>query len=314
MHNISPDVPSGTFQGAGGVGGLLAIKDWKTNKTYAVLNDGRGNVTGLVDASSGEQVAKYAYGPFGESVMAVGEAREVCPFRFSTKYFDKTTGLHYYGYRYYSASTGRWLNRDPIGEEGGVNLYGFVGNDPVNKWDLWGLKIFDLSVDHCGCETLDEALEAAYNARAAYGINSPAEGWDEADYKSLGLDASMFKWGGFSAKLFFNKQTGKYMMSYAGTNDAHHDIITDVFNFLSYDFGGQYSRATALANKVRDAIGNASIIHTGHSLGGGLAVMGRSRSPSNRDRAITFNSAAPGVLTASEFSVRDSTNVLNLYI
>jgi uncharacterized small protein (DUF1192 family) len=43
-----------------------------------------------------------------------------------------------YGYRYYDPVTGRWPSRDPIGEKGGVNLYGFVGNDGVNKWDNLG--------------------------------------------------------------------------------------------------------------------------------------------------------------------------------
>ena len=47
--------------------------------------------------------------------------------------------LTYYGYRYYDPVTGRWPSRDPIGERGGVNLYGFVRNDGVNRWDLWGL-------------------------------------------------------------------------------------------------------------------------------------------------------------------------------
>ena len=47
----------------------------------------------------------------------------------------------YYGYRYYQSQTGRWINRDPIEEEGGVNLYGFVGNDGVGKWDLLGWQM-----------------------------------------------------------------------------------------------------------------------------------------------------------------------------
>jgi RHS repeat-associated protein len=45
-----------------------------------------------------------------------------------------------YGYRWYDPQTGRWPSRDPIGEEGGVNLYGFVGNDGVNLWDYLGLE------------------------------------------------------------------------------------------------------------------------------------------------------------------------------
>jgi hypothetical protein len=43
-----------------------------------------------------------------------------------------------YLYRYYDPVTGRWLSRDPIEEEGGINLYGFVRNDGVNKWDYLG--------------------------------------------------------------------------------------------------------------------------------------------------------------------------------
>jgi uncharacterized protein RhaS with RHS repeats len=54
---------------------------------------------------------------------------------------DATTGLYYYGYRFYDPETGRWPSRDPIGERGGVNLYGFVGNDPVRRWDYLGLYI-----------------------------------------------------------------------------------------------------------------------------------------------------------------------------
>jgi RHS repeat-associated protein len=46
--------------------------------------------------------------------------------------------ISYYGYRYYTPQTGRWINRDPIEEEGGLNLYGFVGNDGVTKVDVLG--------------------------------------------------------------------------------------------------------------------------------------------------------------------------------
>jgi RHS repeat-associated protein len=51
----------------------------------------------------------------------------------------------YYGFRYYNPSTGRWLSRDPIEEEGGLNLYGMVGNDPVNWIDYLGLNLTTIS-------------------------------------------------------------------------------------------------------------------------------------------------------------------------
>ncbi len=62
------------------------------------------------------------------------------PFRFSTKCQDDETDLLYYGYRYYNASTGRWLGRDPNEEElGGENLYAFADNDSVDFLDQLGL-------------------------------------------------------------------------------------------------------------------------------------------------------------------------------
>ena len=55
----------------------------------------------------------------------------------------KTMGVTYYGYRYYDPLTGRWPSRDPIGDRGGKNLYGFAGNDGVDKWDYLGLSDWD---------------------------------------------------------------------------------------------------------------------------------------------------------------------------
>ena len=87
--------------------------------------------------------AEYEYGPYGEPLRATGPYSKQNPFRFSTKYLDTETGLYYYGFRYYTPELGRFLNRDPLGESGGANLYGFVGNNPVNNWDYLGLTCAD---------------------------------------------------------------------------------------------------------------------------------------------------------------------------
>jgi RHS repeat-associated protein len=68
----------------------------------------------------------------------VSEGASPSSFGFSTKPQDTESGLYYYGYRFYDPVTGRWPSRDPIGERGGVNLYGFVGNYGVNTWDVLG--------------------------------------------------------------------------------------------------------------------------------------------------------------------------------
>jgi RHS repeat-associated protein len=129
---------SGSMQGAGGVGGLVSVKPSSGVAQFASY-DGNANVMALVDGSSGANSATYEYGPFGEAKRQSG-AQAGNPFRFSTKYQDEETDLLYYGYRYYSASTGRWLSRDPIEEAGGINNYGMLGNDSQNNIDLLGLE------------------------------------------------------------------------------------------------------------------------------------------------------------------------------
>jgi RHS repeat-associated protein len=127
-------------QGAGGVGGLLfATHHTGTSAgTYHTTYDGNGNLVSL-RSHTGLAVARYEYGPFGETVTSRDALAGSNPFRFSTKYQDAETGLLYYGYRYYSAGMGRWLSRDPIDEEGGLNLFAFVNNSSMSLVDELGL-------------------------------------------------------------------------------------------------------------------------------------------------------------------------------
>jgi RHS repeat-associated protein len=133
---------SGTLQGAGGVGGLLAESSLITsnpitfNTSYPTY-DGNGNVSEYLN-STGQVTAHFEYDPFGNTVVNTDTTNKF-GYRFSTKPLDADTGLYYYGYRYYDPVTGRWPSRDPIAEKGGFNLYGFVGNDGVNKLDILGL-------------------------------------------------------------------------------------------------------------------------------------------------------------------------------
>ena len=129
---------SGSMQGAGGVGGLLLVRD-NANGTHFCGHDGNGNVTLLVNTQTGTNSATYEYGPFGENLRATGPMAKANPFRFSSKFQDDESDLLYYGYRYHSATTGMWLSRDPYGEEGGLNLYAFTENSPVDSYDVLGL-------------------------------------------------------------------------------------------------------------------------------------------------------------------------------
>ncbi len=155
---------SGSMQGAGGIGGLLGIEDHVSGKTYWVASDHNGNVMNLVDAADQTVAAAYEYSPFGEQITVDGAFAAANPMRFSSKYYDAEVGLYYYGYRYYTPADGRWLNRDPIAEDGGLNLYAFVHNKPK---DL---------VDPTGKEELPEVvLEARPGGRFAVQLPPPAD-------------------------------------------------------------------------------------------------------------------------------------------
>ena len=118
----------------GGIGALTAMV--QNSQVYYYLFDGRGNVASVVDESA-NRVARYVYDAFGELRSVTGSLEQ--PFRFSTKYYDDGTGLVDFGYRFYVSETGRWLTRDPIGIKGGINLYGYVRNNPINFLDPLGL-------------------------------------------------------------------------------------------------------------------------------------------------------------------------------
>jgi len=83
----------------------------------------------------------------------------------SAENWDFRVRVTYYGYRYYDPVTGRWPSRDPIEEEGGLNLYGFVGSDGVNKLDNLGLKEIENSIEECFCKCLEFWLRLRTSAK-----------------------------------------------------------------------------------------------------------------------------------------------------
>ena len=103
---------------------------------YYYHNDHLGTPRVLTD-NNASVVWSALYTAFGQAQISVETVTN--PHRLPGQYYDPETGLHYNYHRYYNPNTGRYLTPDPIGLEGGVNLYGYVGNDPINKKDPSGL-------------------------------------------------------------------------------------------------------------------------------------------------------------------------------
>jgi len=162
-----------------------------------VAYDANGNVSALVNAGDGTILANYEYGPFGEPIRLTGPLAKANPFRFSTKYQDDETDLLYYGYRYYKASTGTWLSRDPLAElafqratvnafnsqtytqkiirDCNSNLYRFVHNDPLDQYDRLGLASvwWNGSTKTCPNGSTVSFAQVGWGGYSIWGLNSP---------------------------------------------------------------------------------------------------------------------------------------------
>jgi RHS repeat-associated protein len=211
---------SGSMQGAGGIGGMLAmtVASSVTSQHYYYHADGNGNITALIN---GLQfiAAKYLYDPYGNILSQCGSISDANHYRFSSKEYCQNSGLVYYLYRFYDPNVQRWLSRDPIKEYGGINLFEYVGNKPISWHDNYGLflasglmeivvRAADEALRGCpdatssrescknccalavvaGHAAMFRALVAAGEEAAAYAEAPPAAGG------SLLFDALMYLW------------------------------------------------------------------------------------------------------------------------
>lgn len=191
---------SRTLADAGGVKGLLLIRDWATGQSHQTIYDGNGNLLGLVQRSTGAITAQYEYSPFGETIRATGSYAASNPFRFSTKFTDAETGLVYYGQRYYEPKQGRFVGRDPIEEKGGLHLYGFCGNNGVNRWDVLGMDpwsswfvkdngdgTFTGSAQRLYATDLPDTVEGALVNMGSWNFSSEADAASWAQQRARGI-------------------------------------------------------------------------------------------------------------------------------
>jgi RHS repeat-associated protein len=171
---------SGSMEGAGGIGGLLARSSGYSAGNFTTHNyyfaDGNGNITYMLDSSQA-MVASYRYGPIGDTFSSSGTLASANVYRFSSKEIHASSGMYYYGYRFYDPNLQRWINRDPYREVGfeiarhsvsrpggrplppselvrGRNLYVFVNDDPVDLFDPLGLVVPGTGVGKNVCQLI----------------------------------------------------------------------------------------------------------------------------------------------------------------
>ena len=121
---------------------ILMMTCWQENgmkvkEHLYFMHDVLKNVTSIFDGQQKQQ-ARYEYAPFGSPITEEGDMAQENKFRFSCEYADDELGLVYYNYRHLNPADGRWINRHPIQEQGGWNLYVFIRNRINIEVDLLG--------------------------------------------------------------------------------------------------------------------------------------------------------------------------------
>ncbi|MGZ8157188.1 MAG: SpvB/TcaC N-terminal domain-containing protein [Methylobacter sp.] len=111
-----------------------------TRKLRYQLSDNLGSISSEYDKDA-QLITYEEYFPYGGTAIIAGTSQaevKLKDYRYSGKERDDSTGLYYYGARYYAPWLGRWLNPDPAGTVDGMNLYAFVGGNPINLVDPTG--------------------------------------------------------------------------------------------------------------------------------------------------------------------------------
>jgi RHS repeat-associated protein len=121
-----------------GVDEHLAVLDAVTGRVLHVHQDRLGSVVALSD-DSGALVQRYRYDEFG-NLIGESDPSLFFAFAFTGRERDDETGWYHLRARAYDPRIGRFLREDPLGTDGGFNLYAYVENDPINLTDPFGLQ------------------------------------------------------------------------------------------------------------------------------------------------------------------------------
>ena len=115
--------------------------------------------------------------------------------RFPGQRYDAASGLHYNYYRDYDPAVGRYTQSDPIGLAGGISTYGYVGGNPLARFDIFGLKPGDCykTADIAAANALFDVLDKSIKQNREYGgwIYKTENGWYSYTAPQMGGRASI---------------------------------------------------------------------------------------------------------------------------
>ena len=181
-------------------------------KIYYFINDHLGTPQKLLNESA-DVVWSADYKPFGEADVDINTFAN--NFRFPGQYFDQETGLHYNYHRYYDHAIGRYLRADPIGLAGGISLFLYATNNPINAIDPLGLRV---SIVYRPLKGLAYGL----GYHQAISINGVIYGFSK-DVGVVKESSSDYGWGSHEKVIYPGDEHDKAVLDYLKNAAADND-------------------------------------------------------------------------------------------
>ena len=163
----------------------MQVVSGSNSGSYYYTRDHLGSVREMTSGTEVTIRARYDYAPYGQrsANLVTGTNALDADFGFTGHYQHAASGLTLAPYRAYDANLGRWISRDPLRERGGMNLYGYVGNNPINAFDPLGLYGFmDFMQDASNFTAgVGDAMTGGLTAQARAAMNNASGSPDVVD-------------------------------------------------------------------------------------------------------------------------------------